>query len=275
MRIKGLLAFSSVFKAIPHRNYIQNVTILTLHLLSIYALFFTPVTMKYLVIFLISVYLRLFFVSAGIHRYFSHKSFYLKRWSQFVFAVLCSLCLQNSVFWWAARHRRHHKKADSNEDPHFHKKGFFWSHIGWIMADDDQINPKIISDLYNYPELVFIHKYYQVLNFLFPLAIYFIFGFNCFLWVYCLGTVASWHLTFIVNSIGHKVGYRNFSTSENSKNISILNILTIGESLHNNHHARPSYPNNKVLWHELDLTYCGLWVLSLIGIVKFRKNHVK
>jgi stearoyl-CoA desaturase (delta-9 desaturase) len=58
-----------------------------------------------------------------------------------------------------------------------------------------------------------------------------------------------------VNSFNHSnlMGYKNYETKDNSKNIPILGILMWGEGWHNNHHARPADPYFNKKWWELDI----------------------
>ena len=78
---------------------------------------------------------RMFGVTAGYHRYFSHRSFKTSRCRQFLFAFLAMSSTQKSVLWWAALHRHHHRHSDDPEDD-VHSpvhRGFFYSHVGWIF----------------------------------------------------------------------------------------------------------------------------------------------
>src|SRR5580693_2691108 len=56
--------------------------------------------------------IRMFFVTAGYHRYFSHRSFKTSRWFQFVLALLGCTAGQRGPLWWAANHRNHHRHSD-------------------------------------------------------------------------------------------------------------------------------------------------------------------
>src|SRR6185436_8004295 len=79
-----------------------------------------------------SYYLRMFAVTAGFHRYFSHRTYRLSRVPQFLLAVLGQTAAQKGVLWWASHHRHHHKYSDRAEDIHSALKGgFWWAHIGW------------------------------------------------------------------------------------------------------------------------------------------------
>jgi stearoyl-CoA desaturase (delta-9 desaturase) len=81
-------------------------------------------------------YIRMFGITAGYHRYFSHRSYKTGRIFQFFMALLGTLAVQKGVLWWAAHHRAHHKHSDTPEDIHSPRlKGFWWSHFGWILVD--------------------------------------------------------------------------------------------------------------------------------------------
>jgi stearoyl-CoA desaturase (delta-9 desaturase) len=56
--------------------------------------------------------IRMFGVTAGYHRYFSHRSYKLDRSAQFAMAALAQSSGQKDVLWWAAHHRQYHRYAD-------------------------------------------------------------------------------------------------------------------------------------------------------------------
>src|SRR5690348_3606392 len=69
------------------------------------AAFFLKFHWSYLIICLALYYVRMFFVTAGYHRYFSHRSFKTSRFFQFMMAVMATTSTQKGVLWWAANHR--------------------------------------------------------------------------------------------------------------------------------------------------------------------------
>ena len=73
-------------------------------------------------------YVRMFGVTAGYHRYFSHRTFKTSRVVQFLLALFANTTAQKGVLWWAAHHRRHHKLSDQPGDLHAPRYGFWWSH---------------------------------------------------------------------------------------------------------------------------------------------------
>ncbi|HTB69192.1 MAG TPA: acyl-CoA desaturase, partial [Steroidobacteraceae bacterium] len=105
-------------------------------------------------------------ITAGYHRLWAHKSYeahWLLRVFYFVFGTMA---LQNSVFVWASGHRRHHLHVDDNEkDPYSSGRGFWFSHIGWMLRDykSGEVDLSNIPDLKRDKMLAFQHKYYALL----------------------------------------------------------------------------------------------------------------
>ena len=115
-------------------NVVSSSTFFLLHLLPFLAIF-TGVTRTALILAFVTFTVRMFFITAGYHRYFSHKSYRLNRFWQFVLAFGGTMASQKGPLWWAAHHRNHHRFSDTERDVHSPKRGFWWSHIGWILCD--------------------------------------------------------------------------------------------------------------------------------------------
>src|SRR4051812_22820244 len=78
---------------------------------------------------------RMWAITAGYHRYFSHRSFRTSRPFQFILGLLGTLAMQKGPLWWASHHRWHHSHSDRPDDLHSPvHKGFFWAHVGWILS---------------------------------------------------------------------------------------------------------------------------------------------
>src|SRR5262245_43470689 len=129
-----------------------------------------------------SYYLRMFAVTGGYHRYFSHRSYKLNRFWQFAMAFLAQTSNQKGVLWWAAHHRDHHLYSDRKSDLHSPvHEGFWWSHLGWILSDEyDEYDPKRISDFSRYPELRFLDKYHLLPTIVYGAGIFLFFGWGPF-----------------------------------------------------------------------------------------------
>src|SRR5580658_25437 len=113
---------------------------------------------------LVLYYVRMFGVTAGYHRYFSHRSFRTSRAMQLVFALLAMSSSQKGVLWWAAHHRTHHKFSDQEGDVHsVLLDGFLWSHLGWILSTKhEETDEARVRDLVKFPELVWLNRHWCI-----------------------------------------------------------------------------------------------------------------
>ena len=212
--------------------------------------------------------LQAFGVTAGYHRYFSHRSFKTSRGFQLVLATLGTLSVQKGVLWWAAHHRRHHRFTDVAGDPHSPRDGLLWSHVGWFLSPESAPTDRsAVRDLAAYPELEWLDEHFVVPPLVLAVALFAGFGATGLLWGFFLSTTAAWHLTYAVNSLGHRVGSRPFETKDDSRNSFVLALLTFGEGWHNNHHRFPSSVRQGLRWWEVDVTYALLRGLAALGVV--------
>jgi stearoyl-CoA desaturase (Delta-9 desaturase) len=240
--------------------------------------FFIHFKWSYLVVCLAVFAVRMFFVTAGYHRYFSHRSFKTSRWFQFVIAFMATSSTQKGVLWWAAHHRHHHRFSDQEEDLHSPTLfGFFWAHVGWILSDRyNETRFDYIADFAKFPELRWLNKYFLVPPIVLGVATFLIGGWGMLIWGFFLSTVLVWHDTFTINSLSHLFGRRRFETDDTSRNNWLLAIMTLGEGWHNNHHHYMASARQGFYWYEIDMTYYTLKVLSWFGIVwELRKVPAK
>jgi stearoyl-CoA desaturase (delta-9 desaturase) len=223
-----------------------------------------------LVAWLVASYvLRMFGVTAGYHRYFSHRSFKLSRHAQFALAVLAQTSGQKGVLWWAAQHRDHHRHADRPNDVHSPREGFWWAHVGWILSNrDETYEARRVADFARFPELRWLDRHHWVPTVGFGLAVYVVGGWPAFVWGYVLATILLYHATFAINSVAHIWGTREFATADDSRNNWWLAIFTLGEGWHNNHHYCMSSCRQGLHWWQLDATYLGLRLLAALGIAR-------
>ena len=240
-----------------------------IHLLAL-TIFFVPFHWSYLITCLVLLELRMFFVTAGYHRYFSHRSFKTSRWFQFTLAFLAMSSSQKGVLWWAAHHRHHHRFSDQELDLHSPTLfGFWWSHIGWILSDRyNDTRFDYIGDFAKFPELRRLDKYYLVPPTLLGVTLGLTGGWGLFAWGFCLSTALLWHCTFTINSLSHIFGHRRFDTADTSKNNWMLALVTLGEGWHNNHHHYMASARQGFYWWEVDITFYGLKLLSWFGLVR-------
>ena len=113
-----------------------EIAFITVHLLP-FAAIFTGATWFDWALCVFFYFFRMFWITGGYHRYFSHNAYKTSRWFQFVIAFMAQTSAQKGALWWAAHHRHHHRHSDTPSDPHSMKLyGFWYSHVGWIVGPD-------------------------------------------------------------------------------------------------------------------------------------------
>jgi stearoyl-CoA desaturase (delta-9 desaturase) len=254
----------------PQAYHWRAVGLFALIHLAAFSVLFVPFRWSLVGWFAGSYMLRMFAVTAGYHRYFSHRSYQMSRFPQFCMAFLAQTSAQKGILWWASHHRVHHRNSDKENDIHSPlQRGFWWSHVGWIISNDyDEYDVKLIADFAKYPELRWLDKWHLVPAVIYGAAILAIGGLDAFLWGFVLSTVVLFHCTFSINSLAHLFGTKRFETGDGSRNNWILALITMGEGWHNNHHFSLSSARQGYRWWEIDLTYYVLKVLSWVRIVR-------
>lgn len=226
--------------------------------------------------------LRMFAITGFYHRYFAHRTFRTSRAVQFTFACIGASSVQRGPLWWAAHHRTHHITADTDADPHSPQvHGFVWSHMGWFLTSNGfRTDWRRIPDLARYPELRWLDRF----DILMPVALATglfaigaairhlapqsgVTGGQLLVWGFFVSTVLLFHATVTINSLAHRFGTRRFDTRDDSRNNLWLALLTFGEGWHNNHHFCPGSVRQGFRWWEVDLTYYGLRLLEVLGLV--------
>ena len=252
---------------------------LTIHLMCLLA-FQTGIRWEWVILAIGSYYLRMVAVTAGYHRYFSHRSYKTSRLFQFLLAFLAMTSAQKGVLWWAAHHRHHHKNSDQEEDIHSPlQRGFWFSHVGWILsAHSVPTDMNLVKDFRQYPEICLLNRFYFIPPLVYALMIYSLWGFPGLIWGFFISTTALYHCTFFINSLTHMIGRVRYKSNDGSKNSFILAILCCGEGWHNNHHYYQLAARQGWFWWEVDLSYYILSFLSWFGIVwdlRVPPEHIK
>ena len=262
-------------------DWLTNLPFIGVHACCL-CVFLTGVTPVALLVGLATLLTRMFSLTAGYHRYFCHRSFKTTRAFQFVLAWLGAAAAQRGPLWWAGHHRLHHRHADTDEDIHPPGvKGFAWAHAGWVMSTRNEATRfELVPDLAEYRELRWLDTNHYVA----PLSLgVVLFALGQWLAVaypqlgtsgwqlvvvglFCSTTVL-YHVTFAVNSIGHRFGRRRYETDDASRNSLWLALPTAGEGWHNNHHRYPASERQGFYWWEIDMTHYGVVLLSWLRVV--------
>ena len=213
--------------------------------------------------------IRMFGITAGFHRYFSHRSFKTSRGFQFILAFLGQSSAQRGVLWWASKHRQHHKYSDTEQDIHSPvQHGFWFSHVVWIFSKRGLTEDySSIKDFQKYPELALLEKWERFPPFVLAVLVWAVAGWSGLVVGFFVSTVLLFHGTFTINSLSHVFGKQPYVTGDHSRNNLFLAIITLGEGWHNNHHHFPSSTAQGFHWWQIDVTYYILKALSIFRIV--------
>ncbi|XP_061703955.1 acyl-CoA Delta-9 desaturase-like isoform X1 [Cydia pomonella] len=217
-------------------------------------------------------------ITAGAHRLWAHKSYKARLPLRLLLTLFNTIAFQDSVLDWARDHRMHHKYSETDADPHNATRGFFFSHVGWLLVrKHPQIKAKghtiDMSDLLADPVLRFQKKYYLTLMplccFILPSYIPTLWGeslwnayFVCAIFRYCYVLNVTW----LVNSAAHKWGDRPYDKNINPVETKPVSLVVFGEGFHNYHHTFPwDYKTAELGGYSLNLSKLFIDTMSKIG----------
>ncbi|XP_041989098.1 acyl-CoA Delta(11) desaturase-like [Aricia agestis] len=233
--------------------YRNLVTFGLAHLSALYGLYLAVTVAKWYSVFF-CIFLAIVAgigVTAGAHRLWTHRAYKAKMPLQIILIVMNSLAFQNSALDWIRDHRLHHRYSDTDADPHNATRGFFYSHIGWLLV---RKHPEVkrrgkfvdLSDVYANPVLTFQKKYaipfIGTICFLLPTVIpWYYWGESLYVAWYLtmLRYVYSLHVTFLVNSAAHLWGNKPYDKYIKPVQNLYVSFFAYGEGFHNYHHVFP------------------------------------
>ncbi|WP_299763398.1 acyl-CoA desaturase [uncultured Dokdonia sp.] len=229
-------------------------------------------------------YIGIFIQSLFLHRYVAHQNFEMNTYLEKFFFILNYIIFGSSYMSPAAfarMHELHHHHADGEEDPHTPSNT--WGFLGTIVRarnsyQDVYHGRKNSQPARTYPEWKFLDRLGHHWLSRVTWVIVYIFLYSVIAeqwWHYLLLpiTVAMGALQGgLVNHLAHKVGYRNYNTADNSRNILRLDLLFLGEAYHNNHHKFPHKLNLAKKWYEFDPIFFFLKCLDYLHIIKIKKR---
>ena len=214
-------------------------------------------------------------ITAGYHRLWSHRAYEAHPTLRMFFMLFGAMSIQNSIYVWAAGHRPHHRFVDDlDDDPYSIRRGFWFSHIGWMIRRYQSGEPdfKYVKDLERDPIVMFQHRHYVPLvlamNIGLPVAVGLLSGdvIGTVLLAGLLRLVINHHVTFFINSVAHSWGRRPYTDTNSSRDNPILALVTYGEGYHNFHHLFATDYRNGVRWWQWDPTKWLIRGMSFIGM---------
>jgi len=216
-------------------------------------------------------------ITVGYHRLFSHRS-HKAKWPLVLFyAIFGAGSFQNSILEWSSDHRKHHKETDTEDDPYSASRGFWYSHIGWILVEEEKFQNDFsnVKDLQENKIIMWQHKHIFLIGALsglvLPALIGGIFGgipgaAGCFAWAGLTRVVFVHHGTFLINSAAHIWGTQPYSEEDSSRDSFWLAFLTFGEGYHNFHHTFQADYRNGHKWYHVDPSKWWIKTFNLVGL---------
>ena len=221
-------------------------------------------------------------VTIYLHRHQAHRSLDLHWLPAHFFRLWLWLTTGMTTKAWAAIHRKHHAKCESEEDPHSPQvmgiNTVFWQ--GAELYRREANNAETLRKyghgtpddwLENHVYSFFPWQGVGVMLVI-DLALFGAIGLTVWavqmLWIPV--TAAG-----VINGIGHYWGYRNFEAPDASTNISPWGIIIGGEELHNNHHTYPTSAKLSVKPYEFDIGWLYIRLLEICGLATVKKTPPK
>ncbi|MGM0526214.1 MAG: fatty acid desaturase [Pseudomonadota bacterium] len=221
-------------------------------------------------------------ITAGYHRLWSHRTYNAHPVVRFIFALGGALAIQNSALHWSSDHRVHHTHVDDNDrDPYSAQRGFWYSHIGWMLREYDASqysDYNNVKDLQKDPVVMWQHRNYLsltlLLNFGWPIVAGLMLGdvWAGLLVVGVLRLVLNHHTTFFINSLAHVWGSQPYTDKNSARDNGVLAFLTFGEGYHNYHHIFSADYRNGIRWWQFDPTKWLIRAFAGLGLASGLKR---
>ncbi|OJJ05597.1 hypothetical protein ASPVEDRAFT_137931 [Aspergillus versicolor CBS 583.65] len=227
-------------------------------------------------------------ITAGYHRLWAHCCYKASLPLQIYLALAGSAAGQGSIRWWSRGHRAHHRYTDTEKDPYSVRKGFWYSHIGWIVLKQNykKIGRSDSSDLDSDKVVIWQHRNYIKcalgMALIFPTVVCGL-GWGDwmggFVYAGILRVFFIQQATNCVNSLAHWLGEQPFDDRNSPRDHFLTALVTLGEGYHNFHHEFPSDYRNAIEWWQYDPTKWMIWTWKQIGLAydlkEFRANEIE
>ncbi|KAJ9052378.1 stearoyl-CoA 9-desaturase [Entomophthora muscae] len=269
-------------------NWPQSILLLITPIMAIYGISTTPLQAKTAIFSICFYVFSALGITAGYHRYYAHRSYQATLPFQILLVLSGTAGVQGSILWWSRDHRVHHRFTDTDKDPYNAKRGFLWSHMGWMVFKKDSatIGRAEVDDLQADPLVRLQHNYYVPLALLMTIILpTFVAGLGWGDWkggYYYAGLLRlslSHHATFCINSLAHWLGEATFDDKLSSRDCFITALVTMGEGYHNFHHEFPQDYRNAIKAYQYDPTKWFIYGASLLGLTYdlkiFPENEVR
>jgi stearoyl-CoA desaturase (Delta-9 desaturase) len=186
------------------------------------------------------------------HRYYSHKSFQVGTAKQWILYFASLTTGVNPVFY-ALAHRHHHKYSDNEQD--LHSVHNHWADIFAPLTAKTKCagNIEISRVLTGQQRKINNHWHWIFLSYVAIAA-----AVDWRIGIFVIAAGPAWNYIHMIlfrvwlTHVRLPGSYRNFDTDDRSWNNKWIQLLDIGEGLHNNHHRWPGRCSQAINSNEVD-----------------------
>ncbi|XP_014252718.1 acyl-CoA Delta(11) desaturase [Cimex lectularius] len=225
-------------------------------------------------------------ITAGAHRLWSHKSYKAKWPLRLLLAFLFTIAGQRHIYMWALDHRVHHKYSESDSDPHDARRGFWFSHVGWlVLTPKPEVEAKRaqvdMSDLEHDPIVMWQKRLFIPLFAIITIAIPVLVPWyywdediiTAFFLPFNTRFSATLNIAFSVNSFAHMYGNKPYDKFISPVENWFVSMSALGEGWHNYHHVFPwDYKTSEFGAYAYNLTTGFIDLMARIGWAYDRKT---
>jgi stearoyl-CoA desaturase (delta-9 desaturase) len=217
-------------------------------------------------------------VTVYLHRCQAHRALELHPIASHFFRFWLWMTTGMLTGQWAAIHRKHHAKCETEEDPHSPQTRGLWkvmlegAELYRAEAKNEETLRRFSHGTPNDWMERNVYTRFPILGvsimMVIDVALFGVVGLS--VWAVQMAWIPFWAAG-VVNGLGHFWGYRNFNSSDASTNLFPWGIIIGGEELHNNHHTFATSAKLSNKWYEFDIGWMYIRLMSFVGLAKVKK----
>ncbi|WP_091996186.1 DesA family fatty acid desaturase [Paraburkholderia lycopersici] len=217
-------------------------------------------------------------VTVYLHRCQAHRALDLHPIASHFFRFWLWMTTGMLTGQWAAIHRKHHAKCETEEDPHSPQTRGIWkvllegAELYRAEAKNEETLRRFSHGTPNDWMERNVYTRYPILGvsimMVIDVALFGVVGLT--VWAVQMAWIPFWAAG-VVNGLGHFWGYRNFNSADASTNLFPLGIIIGGEELHNNHHTFATSAKLSNKWYEFDIGWMYIRMMQAVGLAKVKK----
>ncbi|HEU4851659.1 MAG TPA: acyl-CoA desaturase [Telluria sp.] len=217
-------------------------------------------------------------VTIYLHRHQAHRALELHAIPSHFFRFWLWLTTGQVTKEWAAIHRKHHAKCETEEDPHSPvTRGIKKVLLEGAELYRAESKNKETLEKYGHgtpddwiERNLYTRFSWQGVGLMLIIDVLLFGAIGITVWavqmLWIPVTAAG-----IINGIGHFWGYRNYDCADAATNIVPWGILIGGEELHNNHHTYATSAKLSNKWYEFDIGWMYIRMMEMVGLAKVKK----